>query len=353
MTTPARSLMLDEIHQQPAMLELTLNAALISAKSLRAHFRSHRPGSVLLVARGSSDNAALFGRYLIEITTGIPGALAAPSVYTAYNVFPKLENTLVVGISQSGESTDINAFLERARATGAITVGITNEPDSAMTRIANFALPVAAGRERSVAATKSYTGQLMALYVLAQALGGAIEDDSLRAVCEAAGKALQSEDQILGLAEQYQATDRAVCIGRGLNYGSALEWSLKLMETCQVVAQPFSAADFLHGPIAMLGASFPAFVFAPPGPTGPSVEKIVERLFDVRAKVVLAGDAAWSRYSDAALIPIAAPACAAVPDLYTPIPYIVPAQLFAAHLASVKNLDADRPRGLTKVTKTM
>ena len=205
-----------------------------------------------------------------------------------------------------------------------------------------------------MAATKTYTGQMFALYLIAQSLGAIVDTDKLRAVSEAVSVALKLEAAVEELARDKADLYRAVSIGRGLNYGNALECSLKLMETCQVVAQPFSAADFLHGPIAMLGPSFPAIVFAPPGATEPSIAITVERLLALAADVLLIGDKHWSRYTQSKLLAVDdLPHDDAIPDLYTAIPYIVPAQLFAAHLAAAKNLNPDQPEGLTKVTQTL
>jgi glucosamine--fructose-6-phosphate aminotransferase (isomerizing) len=309
------------------------------------------------VARGTSDNAAQFGRYLIEITTGIPVSLAAPSVITLYGAGLDLTGALVAGISQSGESTDTNAVLADAESRGAVTVGITNEASSAMARIAGYTLLARANREESVAATKTYTCQLMALYLLAYALGGKVSLDALRRLPEWVEQVLQLEAGIAETAVRYTLMTRAVIVGRGLNYANALEFGLKLMETCYVVAERFSAADLMHGPIAMVERGFPVFVFAPPGVTWPSIAGVVGSVRDLKAETLLItgveNTEAAAIQGRSIQIP-AQIACGEGPaDLYTPIPYIVPAQLFAAHLASVKLLDPDRPRTLQKVTLTM
>jgi glucosamine--fructose-6-phosphate aminotransferase (isomerizing) len=165
------SRMLDEIRRQPETLARMLASELRRVEKFRALLDRKKPRLVVLAARGTSDNAAQFGRYLIEITAGIPVSLAAPSVHTVYGARINYKDALVVGLSQSGESTDTNEVLEQARKCGAVTVGITNESQSTLARIAGNVLLVRAGRERSVAATKTYTGQLMALYLLAYALG--------------------------------------------------------------------------------------------------------------------------------------------------------------------------------------
>jgi glucosamine--fructose-6-phosphate aminotransferase (isomerizing) len=340
------SKMLEEVRQQPIALERTLTTGLGSAKVLRQHFETHPPTMILIAARGTSDNAAEFGRYLIEITTGIPTALAAPSVVTLYRSELNLRGAAVVGISQSGQSTDVNSFLEEARKRGAFTVGITNEAESEITKIADHALLVRAGKEQSVAATKTYTGQLITIYLLAHALGGHVEMDELHRIPGYAAT-----------AKRYRFMNRSVTVGRGLNYANALELALKMIETSYVLTGRYSAADLMHGPIALLEHSLPAFVFAPPGVTWPSIATVLERLETVKAETMVITDTRNkkipAKMAHAIQLRWHTEVSGRIADLYTPIPYIIPAQLFAAHLAVVKGLDADRPRSLTKVTRTV
>lgn len=349
--------MLEEIRQQPAVLERTLAGELRRVERFRQAVAKRRPHLVILAARGTSDNAALFGRYLLEITTGIPVSLAAPSLFTLYDARLDLSGALVIGISQSGESTDTNLVIERARQQGALTAGITNEGKSTLAVLAEFPFLVRAGREKSVAATKTYTGQLMMLYMLAYALGASVRMEHLRRIPEWTGAALGLEPEIRTLAERYRFMQQAVVVGRGLNYSNAFEFSLKLMETCYVVAERFSSADFLHGPIAMVERSFPVFLFAPPGVTWPGNREMIGKLRMLKADVLLIADEANREARAAAravTIPVKLAQRGSSPEeLYTPIPYIVPAQLFAACLAEVKELDPDRPRTLSKVTRTL
>jgi glucosamine--fructose-6-phosphate aminotransferase (isomerizing) len=354
------SKMKEEIREQPAALERTLKAELRGFERLRAHFAKQPPRMVVLAARGTSDNAAQFGRYLIEITTGIPVSLAAPSVATLYSAELKLDNALVVAISQSGESTDTNAVLEKAKQHGAFTLGITNESTSTLAKIADHAVLVRAGREKSVAATKTYTGQLLSFYLLAWALGAPIEIDDLRRLSQYAADALKLEKEIGERAQRYRFMDHAVVVGRGLNYSNAFEWALKLMETCYIVAERFSQADILHGPIAMVEQSFPAFVLAPTGVTLPVMTELVKRFESLRAETLVLTDRSnTTALANAVRIPArlahtTRKGRAALPeDVFTPIPYIIPAQLFAASLAEVKGLNPDQPRGLSKVTLTL
>jgi glutamine---fructose-6-phosphate transaminase (isomerizing) len=343
--------MLEEIRQQPERLERTLRRELKRVERFKRLVEKRRPKLVVLVARGTSDNAALFGRYLLEITTRIPVSLAAPSIYTLYNTRVDFRDALVIAVSQSGESTDTNLVLEEARRQGALTVGISNEVDSSLATLAEHVFFVHAGKEKSVAATKTYTGQVLMLYLLAYALGARIRPDDLARIPERVNDALRLEPEIAALSERYRFMDHCVVVGRGLNYANAFELSLKLMETCYVIAERFSSADFLHGPIAMVEPNFPVFVFAPAGVTWTPVREAIEKLKALKAETVVITDAGNRPAADTATRTIRLRQ--RIPELFTPIPYIVPAQIFAACLATQKGLDADRPRTLTKVTLTL
>jgi glutamine---fructose-6-phosphate transaminase (isomerizing) len=343
--------MLDEIREQPRALERTLSEELRRLPRFQRLIAKKRPRLVVLVARGTSDNAALFGRYLLEITTGIPVSLAAPSISTIYKAPIDYREALVVAVSQSGESTDTNLVLERAREQGAITVGITNEKSSTLARLAEHTFLVRAGKERSVAATKTYTGQVLLMYLIAIGLGGAIRADDLERIPEFAADALKLEPEIAALSERYRFMRHAVVVGRGLNYANAFEFSLKMMETSYVVAERFSSADFLHGPIALVEPSFPVFAFAPPGVTWPSIGETLRKLNGLHAEILTITDRGNQEVDGCATKVIRLPR--RMKEVLTPIPYIVPAQLFAAHLAAQKGLNPDQPRTLNKVTLTL
>jgi glutamine---fructose-6-phosphate transaminase (isomerizing) len=354
------SKMLEEIRDQPEALSQTLAGGIARVEEIRKYFSKRRPRLIVLVARGTSDNAAQFGRYLIEITTRIPVSLAAPSILTLYECPVDLHDVVVIGISQSGESTDTNAVLVDARKQGATTIGITNDPASAMAGIVEFLLPIEAGAEISVAATKTYTCQLLALYLVAYAINGGIELEHLRRIPEWVRNVLELEEDIEALVERYFFMSRAVTVGRGLNYANALEFGLKLMETCYVVAERFSAADLMHGPIALVERAFPVFVFAPAGVTWPSMSRVLDRLQELKAETLVITDPMNTGAHEKAARLIQIPKApgpgvqsAYTQDLYSPIPYIVPAQLFAGHLAALKGLNPDLPRTLNKITRTM
>jgi len=342
------SVMLQEIRQQPAALHRTLRLESGHMRRVAATLRKLRPPLIVLVARGSSDNAALFGRYLIELTAGIPVSLAAPSIHTLYRRRLMLRNALVVGISQSGEGQDINVVLESCRKSGAFTLAITNNSRSAMAGIAHETLLTRAGIEKSIAATKTYTAQLMLLYMLAEALGGG-NFESLERIPEYAETTLRLEPRVHEIIDRYRFADRCAVVGRGLNYATAHEMAIKLMVTCYMVAERFSSADFWHGPIAMVQKDFPVMMFAPPGKVLKDLESLAARLASLHADLlVFSSQKSILRYSSCAVeMPVR------IPDLHSPIPYVIPGQLFAERLAFVKGLSPDRPRGLTKVTKTL
>ncbi len=351
--------MLEEIRQQPEALEKTLRSGLSAAKKLAKALAKARPRLIVLVARGTSDNAAQFGRYLLEIMTGIPVSLAAPSITTLYHASLDLRDALVIAISQSGESTDTNMVLANAKQQGALTVGITNESNSALANLAEHVLLVKAGKERSVAATKTYTGQLLMLYLVAHALGARIDLDDLRSLPEWTAAALTLESSIRERAERYRFMERAVVLGRGLNYANTFEFrALKLMETCYIVAERFSTADFSAAPSLWSTRLSPLFAFAVrSGLAGcrRSSRKKPQALGEALLITDAANRDAIARHPGSIVIParLCRKQTGAPPELFTPIPYIVPAQLFAASLASVKSLDADRPRTLGKVTRTL
>ena len=341
------SLMLEEIAEQPAVLERTIAAEREKLVKIGDFLRQKDIDLIVLVARGSSDNAALFGRYLLEVTTGIPVSLAAPSVYTLYNAKMRLKRAVVIGVSQSGEGDDINHVLEEAKHAGAFTLAITNESSSAMARIADETLLIHAGREKSVAATKTYTGQMLHFYLLASAVGNKrIDYHKIPAITS---KTLELQSVVEEMVQRYAFMENCVVVGRGMNYGNSYELALKLMETCYVVAERFSSADFFHGPLAIVERRIPVILFAPTGVTKKSNIELLNRLKELNAdSLSITNDDEIAGLSSRSI---------RMPDeldeFLSPIPFIIPAQLFAAHLAEAKGLDPDAPRSLAKVTKTL
>jgi len=342
------SLMLKEIAEQPAALERTIASEREKIARLARSLRERDIDLIVLVARGSSDNAALFGRYLLEIATGIPVSLSAPSVHTIYHAKLNLKRALVIGVSQSGEGEDINRVLENARACGAFTIGITNEAASSMVKLVDETFLMHGGREQSVAATKTFTGQMMLFYMLAAALAGN-RTIKYEKIPEFAARALEQEPAIVELVQRYVFMENCVVVGRGLAYANAYEFALKLMETCYVVAERFSSADFLHGPLAMIDRHFPVMVFAPPGEMLPGTKDLIARLSELKADTLaITADLDLAGMCSRAII-----MPREIDEFLAPIPYIIPAQLFAALLAEAKGLDPDKPRSLSKVTRTL
>jgi glucosamine--fructose-6-phosphate aminotransferase (isomerizing) len=343
------SLMMEEILEQPRALERTLRGEREHALEFQRVARERQFRLIVLVARGTSDNAALFGRYLLELTTGIPVSLSAPSIHTLYHARVNFRDALVVGISQSGEGTDINLVLKAAKRQGAVTLGITNEARSSMAALVDEPFLVRAGKQRSVAATKTYSGQLMLFYLLASALCPRITLASVSEIPDHVRAVLGLVDEIKSLVERYRYMRQCAVVGRGLNYANAYELALKLMETCYVVAERFSSADFLHGPIALMERDFPVLMLMPPGKTFPDLKKLIGRLRELRADtlVISSSDARLPRGTRAIRVPTS------VAEIYSPIPYIVPGQIFTALLAKVKGIDPDKPRSLQIVTKTV
>lgn len=343
------SLMLEEIAEQPAALERTIAEERVKIARLGESLKQRDTDLIVLVARGTSDNAALFGRYLLEITTGIPVSLSAPSVHTLYGGKLNLKRALVIGVSQSGEGEDINRVLENARSCGAVTVGMTNEPKSEMVQLVDETLLMHGGKERSVAATKTFTGQMMLFYMLAAALakdGFEIDYDKIP---EFSSRALEQKPALVELVQRYVFMENCVVVGRGLAYANAYEFALKLMETCYVVAERFSSADFLHGPVAMIERHFPVILFAPPGVMLEGTKDLIRRLRELRADtLVITGDIETATMCSRSII-----MPRDIDEFLAPIPYIIPAQLFAALLAEAKGLNPDQPRSLSKVTRTL
>lgn len=340
--------MLSEIKAQPEIIALLQREAREELNMLAARVRAHHVNLVVLAARGTSDHAAIFGQYLLEYLTGLPVALAAPSLVTIYHRPLRLANALVIGISQSGEATDVNEFLAGARAAGALTAVITNIADSTMARQAEHLLLCRAGAEKAVAATKTYTAEMTLLALLGLALAG---DEALaKEFTELPAKVAQTlglEDEIRARVERYAFIHECVVLARGLNQATALEAALKIQETSYIGAKGFSTADFLHGPIAMLHPGYPALLFAPSGAAADGLYEVATRIREQQGELVVFADD--PRFLAVGRTSFALPC---VGELISPFTCIVAAQLFACFLALAKGFDPDRPRGLSKVTVT-
>lgn len=342
------SRMLGEIRQQPGILRRLLEAEGDHVRSLASLIKERGCQYVVIAARGTSDHAATYAKYALEAFTGLPVALAAPSVITLYGARLQLGKALVIGISQSGQAADVREILNQARDSGAVTVAVTNQPDSPMAREAGQVLFCRAGEETAIAATKTYTTELALLGMLAAAL--ADREDlrlALQQVPGAIEGCLAAEAQVRQAAERCSSMHDCVVLGRGLNYPTALEVALKLQETAYVRAQGFSAADFLHGPIAMVDRGFPALVVAPSGRTYPQMEEMAQQLLARGAELIVLSDRPEILGSARTRLNLPP-----VDEFVSPLTSVVEGQLFANFLAEAKGLDPDQPRGLTKVTVT-
>lgn len=338
-------IMAAEIDEQPEVLARLLSeqAGEIGRMGAELARRDHR--FVLLAARGTSDHAALYAKYLVEVHLALPAGLVSPSTSTIYGVRPDLGGVLYIGISQSGGSPDLVDSLVAARSCGATTVAVTNNVDSELARAAEFVVDVRAGKERAVAATKSYTAELLALYLLMGSLGSSgLSAADAAPLSDAAHATLQSFDAVAG---RYRFANRLITTARGFSYATAREAALKLMETSYLGAHAFSGADLLHGPMAMVDSVTPVIAVATPGRGGEAMLPVLTLLRERNADLVLVGG------QDAA------PGGTVLP-VYTrdlreelhPVLEILPLQQLALRLALERGVNPDAPRGLRKVTET-
>ncbi len=338
-----------EIHEQPQVLAEFLEKAQPAIQGLAREIQRRQIRYVMIAARGTSDNAGRYANYLLGAVNGLPVALATPSLYTIYRRPPRLTDALVLGISQSGKSPDIVSVVAEARRQGALTAAITNEGASDLAQEADHVILLHAGEERSIAATKTYTSQLMALALLSATL--ADDGEMLAALAQvpaAVASQLTRNEQIGVLAQRYRYMRDCVVIGRGYNYASAFELALKLKELTYTIAEPYSSADFLHGPLALIEYGFPAIVFAPSGIMLPEMQTFIGLLRQREAEAIVISDDPATLAMGRIQLPLTTP----VPEWISPITAIVPGQLLAMHLAHARDYDPDHPRGLRKVTET-
>ena len=337
----------DEIAAQPEIAERLLREAPEQLRPLVAAVRGRGITHVVIAARGTSDHAAIYAQYVLGALGGLPVALAAPSLFTRYASPPRVGDALVIGISQSGRSPDVVAVVEEARRQGAVTTVVTNDASSPLAAAAEHRLDLRAGAERSVAATKTYTAELMVIAMLAVALSDDAEGRAaLAGVPDAQRAALRLADRAAALADDRAGLADCVVLGRGFNLATAHEWALKLKELAYVRAQAYSSADFQHGPVASLAPGADVLAIVARGPLAADAVGLVERLrSERRARILLlAGDALPG--IDHLGFPDD------LPEWVSPLVDIIPAQLFVAALARAKDLDVEHPRGLHKVTLT-
>lgn len=338
----------EEIQSQPEVLAGFVERRWDEVTDIGGWVQDREFTHVVMAARGSSDNAARYAQYLWGAHNGVNVALAAPSLYTLYASPPNLDGSLVVGVSQSGESPDLLAVMEHGKRQGRPTLAITNNPNSPMASLADRHLDIAAGPELAVAATKSYTAQLMAM----AALSSALEDSdrhhqALSQVAEVVARTLERADRIAAVAPALKDQSRCVAIGRGYNHSTAFEWALKIAELSYIVAQPFSAADFRHGPLALVEPGLAVLAVATEGPLFEDVADLIETVRQGGARVVAISDREDCPADDLILLP------GGLEEWLTPIPITVAAQVFTYHLTVARGHDPDNPRAIHKVTKTV
>ena len=343
--------LIDEIHEQPAAMRRLLELGAPVFERIGELVRRHPPKFVVIAARGSSDHAALYAQYLLAVRNGLAAALATPSTITLYGARPRMVDALVLGISQSGQSADIVAVLDEARRQGALTIAITNDGSSPLAQAAAEVVELHAGPELATAATKTYTAQLLAAALLSLALTPASKQErrDLAAVPDQMEAALGASAAASTIAAGHSQLTRAVVLGRGYDYATAREWALKLQELAHVLAQPYSAADFEHGPLALIEPDFSVLAVAPAGLLSDVQSALLRRLHESHgARLLLISHEGEGLGPDEQL-----PMPAGVAGWLSPLVSIIPGQLYAYHLTRVKGLDTEQPRSISKVTSTI
>jgi glucosamine--fructose-6-phosphate aminotransferase (isomerizing) len=338
----------DEIAEQPEVASRLLARSRDAVAHIGDRIRDTRPRGYVIAARGSSDHAALYAKYLFGVRNRALVALAAPSLFTHYASPPNLEGQCVIGISQSGASPDVISVIEEARRQGALTIAISNDAESSLAKAAELVLPLEAGPERSVPASKTYTASLLALALISQAVnpdeafGGA-----LSRVPQAMASALEMDSDVEKLVPLLSGT-RAIVLGRGFNFSTAEELALKLMETSYVMARAWSVADFEHGPIAVLEAGLPVVVVDGGGVVATQMRSIRERVGAKGCHVLQLVDGELGDVDRSTAVGLRS----GLPEELTPISLAVLAQLLAHHVAVARGFDPDSPREIRKVTRT-
>ena len=335
----------EEIGQQPEVAERVLAAAAGPVAAAAAAIAGAAPAGLVIAARGSSDHAAVYAKYLFEARNGLPVALAAPSLFTLYRRPPDLRRFCVLAISQAGASTDVVEVIAEASRQGSVTVALTNDAGSPLAAAAQHVVPLDTGPERSVPATKTYTASLLLVAMLSQALRPSPAfGAALAAVPRGLRAALGASGSLDPVVSALAGSGRLAVLGRGYNLATALEVGLKLMEAAYVVAEARSVADFLHGPIAIIEPGFPVLVLEAAGPTASEMARLGGELRARRARVVTIGDRPAPAGQPGVLL------ATGLPEELTPLPFAVAGQLLTAGMAAARGIDPDRPRGLRKVT---
>ncbi len=343
----AGRIMAAEMAEQPAVLRRILEQGAPRIRAVAEQISARGPRFVLLTARGTSDNAALYAKYLLEIRLGLPCGLASMSTTTAYGARPDLRDVLVITVSQSGGSPDLVDSTKAARDAGAITLAVTNNADSPLAAVSEHHIDILAGPEKALPATKTYTASLLSLYLFVEGLRGG-DGAAAAPLPDLAAELLARKDEVRQLASRYRFADRMVITSRGYGYPTAKEAALKLMETSYIPALSYSGADLLHGPLAMVDNISPVIAVVTDGKGGEALQPVLDRLRGRGADLVVIGPREQVLAASAGFeLPTAG-----VPEELQPILEILPLQLLAYEVTIARGQDPDAPRALAKVTET-
>jgi glutamine---fructose-6-phosphate transaminase (isomerizing) len=344
----AISILESEIFEQPDVIGRLIENETDNVKRMTANIKG-KFTYVLIAARGTSDNAARYAQYLFGAHNRLQVGLATPSLFTLYDSVPDLSGALIIGVSQSGQSPDIISVLAEGQRQGCPTISITNDVSSPLANASDYVIPLHASPERSVAATKSYTASLAAMALFSCCLNENQDFlDDLRRIPAYMHHTFENVSSSLEHVERYRYMEHCAVIGRGYNYSTAFEVSLKVKELTRTVAEPYSSADFRHGPIATIYQGFPVILIIPRGAVFKDVKELLDRLRTLRAEMIIISDD--REVLETAHLPL--PVAAGMPEWLTPLAAVLPGQLFALHLTLQKGLNPDDPEGLTKVTET-
>lgn len=340
----------DEIFEQPARISRLLDQQRGTVEKIAREIHSRDIQFVFLAARGTSDNAGRYANYAWGALNQLPLALATPSLFTYYNQPPVIKNALVVGVSQSGQSPDIVSVIEAGKRQGNLTLAITNSPDSPLAQAADFVIDILAGPELAVAATKTYTAELMSVAMLSAALANSTTMwNQLGQVAGWMDETLQQNRLIEQAVQRYRYMPQCVVLGRGYNYATAFEWALKLKELTYTVAEPYSSADFQHGPVAMISDGFPVLAVAV---NGSVLDSMVTSLGHLKKNLMAELVVISNNQQVRGLAKTAFSIPESMPEWLSPLASILPAQLFAYHLTVARGYDTNAPRTIRKVTET-
>ncbi|MEU7132303.1 SIS domain-containing protein [Streptomyces sp. NPDC046261] len=340
-------MMSGEMSEQPVVLSRILDEGAPRIRETARLIAARRPRFVLLTGRGTSDNAALYAKYLLEVRLGLPCGLTSMSTTTAYDARPDLTDVLVITVSQSGGSPDLVASTRAAREAGAVTLAVTNNRDSPLAAVSEYHLDILAGPERALPATKTYTASLMTLYLFVEGLRGG-DGAAAQPLPELAQRVLARGEEVKQLASRYRFAERMVLTSRGYGYPTAKEAALKLMETSYIPALSYSGADLLHGPLAMVDNISPVIAIVTEGKGGEALQPVLERLRGRGADLFVVGGAAEVTKASAGF----ALPTGGVAEEVQPVLEILPLQMLAYEITIARGQDPDAPRALAKVTET-